>query len=172
MKTHYAVIKVSAREKHQFIDLTAEIKEIVGNSKIGNGIVNVVSRHTTTALLLNENEPLLIADFNQLIKNLIIYDSCPAYYRHDDLERRRQMRPELACDECQNGEAHCRSILLTNSQTLNIVDGELDLGRWQSVLFLELDRPKDREISVMVMGEEKKNSSPDDFVAYWPGPGC
>ena len=172
MKTHHAVIKIQTKEKYQFVDLTGEIKETVKDSQIKNGVVNIVSRHTTTALLLNENEPLLVEDFTQLVKNLIVFDNRPDYYRHDDLERRRKMCPELACDECENGEAHCRSILLTNSQTLNIVDGELDLGRWQSILFLELDRAKSREISVMVMGEEKKNSSPDDAVAYWPGPGC
>ena len=153
MKTRHAVIKVQTKGKYRFVDLTGEIKKIVSEAKIGNGIVNIVSRHTTTALLLNENEPLLVEDFTQLIKNLIVFDNRPDYYRHDDLERRRKICPELACDECENGEAHCRSILLTNSQTLNIVDGELDLGRWQSILFLELDRDKNREISIMIMGE-------------------
>lgn len=169
IKTHYAVIKVQTKEKYQFIDLTAKIKEIVKESKISSGIVNIVSRHTTTAILLNENESLLLADFLEKIKNFFVYEA-KSHYRHDDIELRKRICPALPGDECQNADAHCRSIFLTNSQTLNIVNGELDLGYWQSLLFVELDRGKDREISVMVMGEEKKNSSPDNVVSCWPAP--
>ncbi len=174
MKTHHAVIKTSTKEKHQFIDLTAEIKEIVRDSKIGNGVVNIVSRHTTTALLLNENETLLLRDFLRELRRILPAESDTTrysnnYYEHDNMEERRKTSPHLSCNECKNGDSHCRSIFLTNSQTLNVVNGELDLGRWQSVIFWELDLGKDREISVMVMGEEKKNFSPDNFIAYWPG---
>lgn len=181
MKTHHAVISFLTKEKYQFIDLTEQIREIVKESKVHNGIINIVSRHTTTAILLNENEPLLLSDFMKEIKRLFPHESQagpygslgPSYYQHDNIEQRRIACPKLSCNECQNADAHCRSIFLTNFQTLNIINGELDLGPWQSILFLELDRAKSREISVMVMGEEKKNdSSPDDVVAYWPGPGC
>jgi secondary thiamine-phosphate synthase enzyme len=149
LKTQYTVIKLQTKEKYQFIDLTEEIQKAVRDSKIANGIINIVSRHTTTAILLNENEPLLLDDFIEAVENLI--DDCRGF-KHNDLKLRRKICLELPKDECQNAEAHCRSIFLTNSQTLNIIDGRLDLGRWQKILFLEIDRAKEREVSVMILG--------------------
>ena len=177
LKTFHTVINLQTKKKYQFIDLTEQINKIIKESKIQNGIVNIVSRHTTTAVLLNENETLLLSDFKKEIKRLFPYrseshyyagDRSRHYYEHDDLERRREICPELSCDECQNAGAHCSSIFLTNSQTVNIVKGRLDLGKWQRILFLELDRDKEREISVMIMGEEK----PIPYKHYaGPGPG-
>jgi secondary thiamine-phosphate synthase enzyme len=56
-------------------------------------------------------------------------------------------------DEPPNGHAHCKAILLGTSETLNIVDGEMNLGRWQRIFFIELDQAKERVVSVMVMGQ-------------------
>lgn len=152
MKTHYSVIKIETRKKYQFIDLTGKIIKIVKKSKIENGIINIVSLHTTTAILLNENEPFLLKDFAECIQDLF-YDHLPGYYQHDDLKQRRKLCQNMPRDECQNAGSHCRSIFLTNSQTLNIINGKLDLGRWQKIIFVELDRPRSRKISIMVLGK-------------------
>jgi thiamine phosphate synthase YjbQ (UPF0047 family) len=57
------------------------------------------------------------------------------------------------CDgECANGHSHCKQILLNSSYTFNIIDGKIDLGVWQRIFMVELDRKRDREISLMAMG--------------------
>jgi secondary thiamine-phosphate synthase enzyme len=61
----------------------------------------------------------------------------------------------LSPDERSNGHAHCRALLLGVSATLNIVDGRLLLGRWQRVFFVELDGPRERAISAVVLGESR-----------------
>ena len=55
--------------------------------------------------------------------------------------------------ERPNGHAHCRALLLPPSVCLNVTGGRLLLGRWQRVFFVELDGPREREISVLIFGE-------------------
>ncbi len=55
--------------------------------------------------------------------------------------------------ERPNGSSHCKALLLGTSACLNVVDGRLLLGRWQRVFLVELDGPRTRDISVLLMGE-------------------
>ena len=129
----------------QFIDVTELVAERVRRSGIRDGLVSVQSRHTTTALVVNEDEPLLLRDFERLLDRL-----CPRDipYEHDDLARRRDV-PE---DERANGVSHCRSLLLGNGQTLHVSFGVLQLGRWQRLFLVELDGPRPRTLSIAVFG--------------------
>ena len=56
-------------------------------------------------------------------------------------------------DECPNGHAHCQHLLLGTRETIPIVQGVMDVGRWQSIFFIELDHPRQREVVVQVFGE-------------------
>lgn len=161
MKVWSSEIAVNTKGKFQLIDITNEIKQEVKKSKINNGIVSIVSKHTTTAVLLNENEKLLLDDFENVAKRLLPV----GFFLHDSIEERRKDYPELPEDECQNGEAHCLSIFLSNSQTLHIVDGELNLGKWQTILFWELDevtKYRLRDVSITIIGERKPPSAESD----------
>ena len=143
---HHA-IHLQTKEGLQFIDLTEEISALVAGSGIANGIVNIQTRHTTTAVIVNEHEPLLLEDLKETLERLAPQ---PLYYRHNDFAiRTANMTP----DESPNGHSHCRSLLLSSSATLNIVDGVLQLGRWQSIFFIELDRARARTVAVTVMGQ-------------------
>ena len=55
--------------------------------------------------------------------------------------------------ERPNGSSHCKALVLATSACLNVVDGRLQLGRWQRVFLVELDGPRSRDISVLLMGE-------------------
>jgi secondary thiamine-phosphate synthase enzyme len=59
----------------------------------------------------------------------------------------------LTPDERRNGHAHCRALLLGSSVAVNVANGRLQLGRWQRVFLVELDGPRTREVSVLVIGE-------------------
>ncbi len=139
-------LKLQTRECLQFIDVTTKIKELVALSGIRHGLVNVQSKHTTTAIIINENEPLLLQDLRRTLESLAPRD---APYSHDNFEiRTENMTPE----ERPNGHAHCKALFLRTSETLNVVNGKLDLGRWQSIFFLELDTARERSISLTVLG--------------------
>jgi secondary thiamine-phosphate synthase enzyme len=133
-------------EPLQFIDLSELVAERVRRSRIGSGTVNVQSRHTTTAIVINENEPLLIEDLKELLD---AWAPRTARYRHDDLSARQ---PPFLLAERVNGHAHARAVLLGSSETLNIVNGQVQLGRWQRILLVELDGCQKRSVSITVMG--------------------
>jgi secondary thiamine-phosphate synthase enzyme len=130
-----------------FLDLTDRLERLVAETGLHVGLVNVQTRHTTTAVVVNEHEPLLLADFQGLLEAAAPDDG---RYRHDDPAARTV---NLTDAERPNGHAHCRALLLPSSACLNVADGRLQLGRWQRVFFVELDGPRERGLSVMVYGE-------------------
>ena len=143
----HARIRVATERTIEFIDLTDRIEALADEAGIDVGLVNIQTLHTTTAIVVNEREPLLLADFEDLLGRAAPRD---ATYRHDDMEVRTV---NLAPGERANGHAHCHALLLGSSASLNVADGRLQLGRWQRVFLVELDGPRVREVSVLVFGE-------------------
>ena len=146
LRTHHDEIIIRTDECLQFIDLTSRIANIVGRSGIRHGMVNIQTKHTTTALIINENEPLLIEDLKKILD---IYAPRDGEYEHNDFSRRVDIPP----DEPANGHSHCKALFLPASVMLNVADGKLQIGRWQSLFLIELDGARDRSISVMVFGQ-------------------
>jgi len=130
----------------EFVDITDRIRDEVRSSGLRNGRVHLQSLHTTLGLAVNENEPLLLRDFEGLLERLA---PAGAAYEHDDFSRRLA----IELDEPVNGHAHCRQLLLTAFATLLVEDGELVLGRWQSVFAVELDGPRHRQLAVQLEGQ-------------------
>lgn len=144
----HAVIHVTSRQATQFIDLTDRLDDVVATAGLRTGLLNVQSLHTTTAIVVNEREPLLHGDFVRLIERTAPVDQ---RYEHDDLTVRTV---NLTDDERANGHAHCRALVLPTSVCLNVVDGRIQLGCWQRVFFVELDGPRMRAVSALVLGGE------------------
>lgn len=138
------------RNATQFVDLTDRIRDEVRRTGLLDGRVHLQSLHTTLGLTVNENEPLLLSDFESLLERLA---PAGAGYQHDDFERRL----DIAYDEAVNGHAHCRQLLLSAFATLLVEDSNLVLGRWQSVFAVELDGPRRREIAMQLDGEFAKS---------------
>lgn len=147
MKSRFFSILLKTKKSFQFFDLTEKVKKIVKKSKIKNGILLIQTLHTTTALILNEKEPLLLKDFQQTLEKLFPRNK---KYNHDDFSKRKV---NLCLGECANGHAHCKAIFLQPSLVLNVKDAEPILGKWQRILFLELDGPRERNIQLQILGE-------------------
>jgi secondary thiamine-phosphate synthase enzyme len=130
----------------EFVDLTDRVEALAAEAGVEAALVNIQSLHTTTAVVVNEHEPLLLLDFAALLE-LLAPKHVP--YRHDDLAARTV---NLTPGERQNGHAHCHALLLGSSVLLNFADGRLQLGQWQRVFLVELDGPRDREVSVLILG--------------------
>jgi secondary thiamine-phosphate synthase enzyme len=136
---------VTTTSPTQFIDLTDRLGRLIDKWGVQAGILNVQTLHTTTAVVVNEHEPLLLADFQRLLQTTAPED---ADYRHDDAKARIVNRTAA---ERANGHAHCRALFLPTSVCLNVNDGRLVLGRWQRVFFVELDGPQEREVSAQLV---------------------
>ena len=139
-------LDVRTSKAHEFIDVTDLVAAVVRHSAVSQGWVSVFSKHTTAAVVIQENEPLLMQDLDALLERL---SAASGPYRHNDLSRRvGEMEP----DECANGHAHCQHLLLGSSENIPVEGGRLDLGRWQRIFLLELDRARDRQMVVQVFG--------------------
>jgi secondary thiamine-phosphate synthase enzyme len=129
-----------------FHDITDDVLAIVADSRVSFGQVTVFSCHTTAAIRINENEPLLLRDMARVLRELAPSN---AYYEHNDFGRRTvNMNP----DECANGHAHCQHLLLSTSETIPVIDGRPTLGTYQRVFLIELDHPRVRQVLVNVVG--------------------
>jgi secondary thiamine-phosphate synthase enzyme len=143
---HHVIVRIPTARPTEFIDVTDRIDQILGQTGILFGIVNIQALHTTTAVVVNEHEPLLLADFAALLERAASQHSA---YRHDDPAIRTV---NVTLEERINGHAHCRALMLGSSACLNIAGGRLRLGQWQRVFLVELDGPREREVSIMVLG--------------------
>ena len=132
-------------------DITEDVQTAVRESAIQEGIACVYSPHTTCCVRVNEFETGFLEDFAELLRRLVPTES---YYAHDDFDR----RTENICREDMeqgNGHSHCMAMLLgTAGESVPVREGELQLGAWQRVLFIELDRERDRRWLVQVVGNE------------------
>lgn len=138
-------VRLRTRADTRFVDLTDLVDFRVRQSGVRNGLAVVQCLHTTAAIAVNENEPLLLGDLGATLERL---SPAGLAYAHDDLARRGPLPP----DERRNGAAHCRALLLQASLSLLVEEGRLLLGRWQRVLLVELDPPREREIAIAVLG--------------------
>jgi secondary thiamine-phosphate synthase enzyme len=136
------------KERLDFLDITDKVHEFVAESGINNGIVNIQTLHTTTSIIINEDEPLLIEDMKNHFRELARED---AYYGHNDFDVRTAHMHGL--DEYKNGHSHCLAAYLPTNVTLNVVDGKVTFGDWQRIFFIELDHSRDRKVQLQVMGE-------------------
>jgi secondary thiamine-phosphate synthase enzyme len=118
-----------------FVDLTDQVQEAVSKSAIKNGVVHVFAPHATGILVLTENDYGLLNDIKTFLEDLVP-------------KRRAYQHPS-------NAHSHLRSMLLPPDKTLPVIDGRVEFGTWQSLLFIETDvYPRKRTVILQVMGKE------------------
>ena len=152
MRTCSFSLKVTSNTAPEFIDITEEVAEYLSQSEITNGIVVVFSRHTTCSVVIQENEPLLLEDFKEMLNRL---SPSKGVYKHNDFSVRTVHMHE---NECANGHSHCQGLILGTSETIPVLQGKMYLGEWQRIFLLELDGEKAdqvayREVIVQIMGQ-------------------
>jgi len=136
MKIETDILKLTTSRRVEFIDVTEQVKMILDKISIKKGLLNIYSRHSTSALVINENESGLVSDFEKTLGRLVPEGSD---YQHDRIDN--------------NADSHIRGFLLGNSQTIPVEGSVLRLGTWQSIFFVELDGPRQRKLTITVIGE-------------------
>lgn len=139
-------LQVQAPNAPAFVDITEQVEQVVARAGIRHGLAIIFSRHTTAGIRINENEPELLDDLARFLARLA---PAGAYYRHNDFDVRTH---NVEAEECPNGHAHCQHFLVEASEAVPVLGGRLQLGRWQRIFFVELDRPRPREVIVQVFG--------------------
>ena len=141
MKVMHRTLKVVTDSKVELHNISDQVREQVRASGIKAGFLVLSSLHTTTALFLNEFQAALMADLTECLERLVDKDDG---YLHNCED----------CSDCErkNAAAHLRATLLGHNVTVPIQDGEISLGQWQSILFAELDGPRQRTVTAHLIG--------------------
>ena len=127
--------RFSTKGEIDFVDLTDQVQEVVAESAIKNGLVHVFAPHATGILVLTENDYALLNDIKAFLEEIIP-------------KRRAYQHPS-------NAHSHLRSMLLPPDTTLPVIDGRVEFGTWQSLLFVETDvYPRQRKLIMQVIGEQ------------------
>jgi secondary thiamine-phosphate synthase enzyme len=133
-KVFNATFNFSTKGEVEFVDLTSRVLGVVSKSGVRNGLVHVFAPHATGILVLTENEPGLLSDLKRWLEGVV---PKARNYEHPS-----------------NAHSHLRSVLLSSEKTLPVVDGRVQLGTWQSLLFVETDvYPRTRTVILQVLGE-------------------
>ena len=130
-------IYLNTSKRMEILDFTLEVQKLIEKSKLSNGIVNLYSKHSTSAIVVNENESGLLEDFENILSSIVPDNNS---YKHDIIDN--------------NADSHLRSLFLGPSETIPFSDEKLTLGTWQSIFFIELDGPRKRTVEITVMGEK------------------
>jgi secondary thiamine-phosphate synthase enzyme len=131
--------RLSTRGCCDVLDITPQVGQIIGESRLRNGIVNVSGRGSTIGITTLEYESGCVSDLRRALEKIAPSDS---NYAHN------------ARWGDNNGYAHLRSALIGTVKSFPLSNGELGLGAWQQVVLCDFDEcPRDREITVTVVGE-------------------
>lgn len=126
----------------QVIDITAGVRDWVAGSGIRHGLLTLISTHTTARLNINEREAQLQRDMVTFLKRLVPRDGD---YLHN-------LAP---VDDRDNAHAHLLGLFMNASETIPVAAGDLAMGGWQSIFFIELDGPRERrQVQLQLLGED------------------
>lgn len=142
MRIAFETIPVETKESMQLLDITQMVRDCLIKHPIRDGVLLLNTLHTTAVLFINEFQSALIEDMKSILGHLVEESGD---YRHND--------PRYS--DCTRGNAgsHLRSMLLARTLALPVRAGDVVLGRWQSIIFAELDGPQERSVQFQVLGE-------------------
>lgn len=142
---------VGEEECFYALDLTEDVCQIVMQSDIKNGLFIAQVMHTTCILSLNElNEPMLLGDVYRHFEKTIPKE---AHYLHNSSERTANLVKDSPNND-RNADAHLKAFLVgTQTVTLPVREGQLSLGHWQRLTLIDFDGPKQRRLTLQILGE-------------------
>jgi secondary thiamine-phosphate synthase enzyme len=130
-------LQIKTDRRTEFVDITTQVQSLLTESAVCDGVLYLYVPHTTAAITINEHtDPDVASDveaaFDRLIPNR-------GPYKHSE----------------GNSDSHIKAILVGNTQTVFIADGNLLLGRWQGIFFCEFDGPRDRKLHIKIIADHE-----------------
>ena len=139
MKVANASVEIRTAAKVAVVNVTAECRKALSHAGIARGLAVLTVPHTTCGLCVNEDEPGLKHDLEQLASRLVDLVRPGEGFHHDRVD--------------DNARAHLTSVLLGHSMTVPVAGGALALGTWQSLFLVEIDGPRRRRLDMVFLGE-------------------
>jgi thiamine phosphate synthase YjbQ (UPF0047 family) len=153
MKTRTVYKTFNTSSRREFVRITDDVRQAVGESEIREGMVLVSAMHITAGVWVNDNEPGIHADALEWLDKIAPpswrepVNNVAAALLPDGGDYRHHRSGE------DNGDAHLKNLLVHHQVIVPITDGRLDLGPWQDVFYAEFDGQRPKRLVIKVMGE-------------------
>ncbi len=132
-------IKIRTDKREELVDITKQIKDVVIESNVNTGIVNVYSQGATSSVMIQENwDESVQTDVVNFLRKIIPRGA----WLHDKQDG--------------NGDSHIKAGLVGPNETIPIIDGHLGLSRWQNIFFCEFDGPRQERTVICTIIETSK----------------
>jgi len=138
MKSKTEYLTFNTKTKRAFVNITPDVRKIVQDSKIKEGLCLVNAMHITASVLINDNETGLHGDFDIWLEKLAPH-SPTEQYRHNETGE-------------DNADAHLKRQIMGREVVFAITDGKLDFGPWEQIFYGEFDGQQNKRVLVKVIG--------------------
>ena len=139
MKSHREELWFETPTRRAFINITPQVAEAVRESGVKEGLCLVNAMHITASVYINDDEPGLLADYEDWLEELA---------PHEPISRYRHNRTGE-----DNGDAHLKRQIMGREVVVAITDGKLDLGTWEQIFYAEFDGRRRKRVLIKIIGE-------------------
>lgn len=137
MITHTRHLWFETHDRHEFINITEDVQDVIDESGIKEGLVLVNAMHITASVFINDAESGLHKDFLEWLEKLAPMKR--DYHHHHTGE--------------DNGYAHLWRTIMGRDATVAVTGGKLDFGPWEQIFYGEFDGKRRKRVMVKVIGE-------------------
>jgi secondary thiamine-phosphate synthase enzyme len=137
-KTEYLTFNTSTRSA--FVNITSNVRKIVEESGIKEGLCLVNAMHITASVFINDNERGLHRDFEIWLESLAPHEPTNKYQHNETGE--------------DNADAHLKRQIMGREVIVAITNGKLDFGPWEQIFYGEFDGRRNKRVLVKVIGGE------------------
>ena len=139
MKSYREELLVNYPSRRGFINITSDVRKVLRQSSIKEGLLLVNAMHITASVFINDDESGLHADYDKWLETLAPHAPV-SQYRHNDSGE-------------DNADAHMKRQIMGREVVVAVTDGELDFGPWEQIFYGEFDGRRPKRILIKVIGE-------------------
>jgi secondary thiamine-phosphate synthase enzyme len=138
MKSFRQTLEFCTKTRRQYINITPQVEAALATSGIAEGLCLVNAMHITASVYINDDEPGLLADYDDWLEGLAPHEPV-SRYRHNGSE--------------DNGDSHLKRQVMGREVVVAVTSGKLDLGPWEQVFYGEFDGKRKKRVLIKIIGE-------------------
>ena len=139
MKSLTKHLTLNIKSRRGFVNITPDVRKLVDQSKVQEGLCLVNAMHITASVFINDNEDGLLHDYEKWLEELAPHEPIEQYKHNDTGE--------------DNADAHLKRQVMGREVVVAITNGELDFGPWEQIFYGEFDGKRAKRVLVKIIGE-------------------
>lgn len=139
MKSLTKHLTFNIKSRRGFVNITPDVRKLVDQSKVQEGLCLVNAMHITASVFINDNEDGLLHDYEKWLEELAPHEPIEQYKHNDTGE--------------DNADAHLKRQVMGREVVVAITNGDLDFGPWEQIFYGEFDGKRPKRVLVKIIGE-------------------